>query len=115
VQLDSALKINQSNPRLPLHFTRGGDLIAGINSNIAFIANNQFGKPVQVRGAIFNNLNQLMDSFVTVHDGMGKFALEPSAKETYYANWVDEYGISHITDLPKQNREEWDGSGLEKI
>lgn len=101
IQTDTA---NQTKKVLPVasiqFFPEGGDLINGINSNVGFIVTNQTAKPVNIRGAIFNNTNQLVDSFLTMHDGMGKFAIEPNAKESYYCNWIDEYGISHTTNLP---------------
>lgn len=100
-QQDSMPKFPFAKPIASIRFfPEGGDLVNGVNSNLAFIANNQSGEPVMVRGGIFNNANQLIDSFTTTHDGMGKLSIEPSAKETYYANWLDEYGISHVTDLP---------------
>jgi hypothetical protein len=84
-----------------LHFfPEGGDLVNGVSSTVAFMATNQSGNPVAIRGAIINSKNELIDSFITVHDGMGSFLLEPSSKETYSCNWVDEYGTSHNTSLP---------------
>ena len=111
IQTDTS---NQTKKVLPVasiqFFPEGGDLINGINSNVGFIVTNQTGKPINIRGAIFNNTNQLVDSFLTMHDGMGKFAIEPNAKETYYCNWIDEYGISHTSDLPVAKK---NGVGLE--
>ena len=52
-------------------FPESGDLINGINSTLAFMATNQNGQPVAVKGAIVNSANQLIDSFASVHDGMG--------------------------------------------
>jgi hypothetical protein len=80
-------------------FPEAGDLIAGINQRVAFLANNQFGLPVTIRGALKNNKNVLIDSFVTEHDGMGVFSFDVSAKETYTTTWVDEYGTNHTTPL----------------
>jgi hypothetical protein len=101
IQTDSVNKSKSVLPIASIHFfPEGGDLVNGIISNVGFNVSNQLGKPVTVRGAIFNNLNQLIDSFITVHAGMGKFSIEPNSKETYYCNWVDEYGISHNSNLP---------------
>ena len=80
-------------------FPEAGDLVAGINQRVAFLANNQFGLPVTVRGALKNNKNELIDSFVTQHDGMGIFSFDVSAKDTYTTTWDDEYGTSHTTPL----------------
>ena len=106
IQTDTANKATSILPVASIQFfPEGGDLVNGITSNVGFIVTNQSGKPVIIRGAIFNNSNQLVDSFLTMHEGMGKFSIEPSAKETYHCNWIDEYGISHTSDLPtaKQN------------
>lgn len=81
-------------------FPEGGELVNGVSSTVAFLANNQSGNPVTVRGAILNSKNELIDSFASSHDGMGSFSLEPAAKETYTINWIDEYGISHTSALP---------------
>jgi hypothetical protein len=99
---DSSIK-NTRKPSVTtsLHFfPEGGELVNGVSSTVAFLANNQSGKPVAVRGAILNSRNELIDSFASSHDGMGSFAFEPSAKEIYTCNWIDEYGISHSNTLP---------------
>ncbi|MBC7651843.1 MAG: hypothetical protein H7101_08845 [Deinococcales bacterium] len=80
-------------------FPEAGDLVVGLNQRVAFLANNQFGLPVTVRGALKNNKNEFLDSFFTEHDGMGIFAFDISAKDTYTTTWVDEYGINHTTPL----------------
>jgi len=82
-------------------FPEGGDLVEGLESNIAFLSADQSGKPLAVRGAILNSSKQLVDSFQSVHDGMGSFSINPEPKESYTCNWIDELGISHSTDLPK--------------
>jgi hypothetical protein len=81
-------------------FPEGGDLIAGITTRIAFKAENQFGNPVYIKGAIKNNNNDLIDSFAAEHDGMGSFELESKSNETYYIDWIDEYGTKHSTAIP---------------
>ncbi|MEO8171604.1 MAG: hypothetical protein ABI581_00920 [Sediminibacterium sp.] len=81
-------------------FPEGGELVNGVASTVAFLANNQSGNPVAIRGAILNSKNELIDSFASAHDGMGSFSFEPAARETYTCNWVDEYGIDHTTAMP---------------
>ncbi len=89
-------------PSVSIHFfPEGGDLINGINTTVAFIANTNSGKPVAVRGAVFNSKKELIDSFVTEHDGMGKFSMEPLYNDQYTCNWIDEFGINHSSNLPK--------------
>lgn len=85
-------------------FPEGGELVANLNTNIGFIATNQFGEPVSIKGAILNKNNELIDSIITTHDGMGVFTLEPNINEEYHCNWVDEFGIVHTTILPKNKK-----------
>ena len=81
-------------------FPEGGDLVTNLTSVVAFEAMDQFGKPVQVRGLIKNSENQVIDSFISVHNGMGYFKLHPLNSEIYTAYWMDEFGESHATGLP---------------
>ncbi len=88
-------------PAVSIHFfPEGGDLVNGLNTTVAFLASTPSGKPVAVRGAVFNARKELIDSFVTTHDGMGKFSIEPSVREQYTCNWIDEFGINHSSVLP---------------
>ena len=82
------------------YFPESGDLVGGVVQQVAFLATNQYGIPVNISGAIKNSQGELVDSFTTVHDGMGTFSLQVDAKETYTTSWVDEYGEDHITLLP---------------
>lgn len=81
-------------------FPEGGDAIVGINSKIAFKANDQTGKPVKVSGVVLSNKGVVIDSFKSVHDGMGFFHLTPKEGETYTAKWTDEQKNTHSTPLP---------------
>ncbi len=81
-------------------FPEGGDAIEGLKNKIAFKANDQFGRPVKVRGGIINSKGLLVDSFKAMHDGMGFFFLQPEANETYTAKWFDEQKNLHQTTLP---------------
>lgn len=81
-------------------FPEGGDLITGLPSNTGFMAINQWGRPVKVKGAIKNSKNELIDSLITQHDGMGVFKIEPKANEKYTCTWTDENGHKHTTPLP---------------
>lgn len=81
-------------------FPEGGDMIAGLSNKIAFKAVDQWGQPVRVRGAIKDSKGTFIDSFRSVHDGMGSFILIPNEKDTYVAKWKDEKGTAHTTDLP---------------
>jgi len=66
-------------------FPEGGNLVAGVNMNVAFKANDQYGVPLKVVGAIYDSKNQKVTDIKSTHDGMGHFNLFPDAKETYTA------------------------------
>lgn len=82
-------------------FPEGGDAIAGINNKIAFKANDQWGRPVHVKGIIVDNQGKVADSIRTQHDGMGYFFLIPQKGLTYTAKWKDEKAAEHTTPLPE--------------
>ena len=81
-------------------FPEGGDCVAGINTKIAFKANYQTGLPANIKGIIVNSKGVKIDSFKSVHDGMGFFYLEAEAGETYTAKWVDDQKSPYQTPLP---------------
>jgi hypothetical protein len=82
-------------------FPEGGDAIEGLPGRIAFKASDQWGRPVKIRGSVFNNAGTKIDSLRILHDGMGFISLTPIAGETYTAKWKDEKGVSHSTPLPE--------------
>ena len=81
-------------------FAEGGDLVAGVTNNIAFKATDQWGLPARVKGKIVDNKGTLIDSFHSVHNGMGSFLLTPQEGSSYSAKWKDEKGKEYTTALP---------------
>ncbi|MGZ3859273.1 MAG: hypothetical protein ACXVMS_07065 [Flavisolibacter sp.] len=81
-------------------FPEGGDAIAGVTNKIAFMANDQWGNPVAVKGTVRNGKGAVVDSFRSVHDGMGYFFLLPQEGATYTAKWKDAKGSEHTTTPP---------------
>lgn len=81
-------------------FPEGGDLVQGINSKVAFKANDNQGIPVPVKGDIVDGKGKKITSFSSIHDGMGHFVLTPAAGERYLAVWKDKTGMQHETLLP---------------
>src|SRR5258706_11729406 len=82
-------------------FPEGGDAIAGIRNKIAFKANDQWGRPVRVKGIVINSQGNKMDSLYTIHDGMGYFFLTPQAGVNYTVKWRDEKNVEHTSSLPE--------------
>ncbi|RXK83913.1 TonB-dependent receptor plug domain-containing protein [Filimonas effusa] len=82
-------------------FPESGDLIAGLKSKLAFKANDQWGKPVAVKGRIVDAQGTKIDTFVTQYDGMGFINMEPVAGQKYAAIWKDVNGKIQTTALPE--------------
>jgi len=81
-------------------FPEGGDAISGVNNKIAFKANDQWGKPLKIKGIVQNNHGIFIDSLRTIHDGMGYFFISPKQGESFMAKWKDEKGTEHTSALP---------------
>jgi len=104
IAVNQPLEKNTSSisPITEVHlFPESGDLVSGVNSKIAFLANNQNGDPVSIRGAIKTSNNEFIDSFFTEHDGMGSFVIDKiKADENYFIFWTDQFGVSGYKSLP---------------
>jgi hypothetical protein len=82
-------------------FPEGGDLVNELSSKISFLASNQAGEPVSIKGAVMNGKGELIDSFASRHDGMGSFDIaNVNANESYTVSWLDEFGKSGKTEMP---------------
>jgi hypothetical protein len=81
-------------------FPEGGDAVAGMTNKIAFKANDQFGRPIFIKGIIKDNNGSFIDSLKVIHDGMGYFFIFPQPGQTFSASWEDENGNSYMSQLP---------------
>ena len=81
-------------------FPEGGDAINGLPSRVAFAANDQYGRPVKIKGVILNNKNTVVDSIRTEHDGMGSVRIVYAKGDSYTAKWTDEQNNVHTNPLP---------------
>ncbi len=81
-------------------FPEGGEAVTGISNRIAFKVTDQFGRPVEARGVIVDEKGSKIDSFFTVHDGMGSLQLLPQEGKKYSARWKDAKGALKTTELP---------------
>ena len=81
-------------------FPEGGDAIEGVTNKIAFKANDQYGRPIKIKGIIKDNKGTTVDDLKIIHDGMGFIYIRPQAGETFSAYWQDEKGAQHVTPLP---------------
>ncbi len=81
-------------------FPEGGVLLNGVVNRVAFLINNEFGLPVNAVGALKNSKGEFLDSFITEHDGMGSFTIQPDSTQPFSAIWQDDYGVTHTNQLP---------------
>jgi TonB-dependent SusC/RagA subfamily outer membrane receptor len=78
----------------------GGSLIAGLATNIAFKAINEFGKPVDVKGVIKDNKGRVVAAFDSYKFGMGAFPFTPGSGENYTAAITSPANITQQYPLP---------------
>lgn len=69
-------------------FPEGGNLVAGIQSKIAFKALNEDGAPLDIQETLFEDSIPLL-SFKSAHAGMGSLELTPVAGKKYYIRLLD--------------------------
>ncbi|MEZ4959711.1 MAG: carboxypeptidase regulatory-like domain-containing protein [Saprospiraceae bacterium] len=79
----------------------GGDMVAGLPASVAFKALNEFGKPADVEGKIFNSKGVEIHTFRSYHQGMGAFEFTPATGEAYTAKLTKPEGIKETYQLPE--------------
>ncbi len=77
-----------------------GNFLANFPNTVAFKALNEFGKPADVSGTIFNSKNEKVADFKSYHQGMGVVQFTPNADENYYAKITQPKGIQEQFALP---------------
>lgn len=80
-------------------YPEGGDLVMGRESNLAFKALNEFGKPADVEGMIFDETGAVA-TFTTFHQGMGAVRFRPLEGKSYRAVITKPEGIKASYPLP---------------
>ena len=65
-------------------FPEGGNLVAGLESNMAFMVHSN-GRPVKADGIIIEQQGDTIQHFQTSEDGYGKFLLTPTKGKQYLA------------------------------
>lgn len=96
----TALASQENKPPVLTFFPEGGDAVEGVVNKIAFLANDQWGRPVKITGTIQDSQGKIIDTLRVLHDGMGYFFLFPIPAEKYTAVWKDEKEKEHRTVLP---------------
>ncbi|MDB2385224.1 hypothetical protein N9V96_02000 [Polaribacter sp.] len=64
-------------------FPEGGDLVANLESKVAFKTVDSKGFPLAITGTLYEN-NKPLKSIQTAHAGMGLFSLQPKKDSLYY-------------------------------
>src|SRR5690606_33903636 len=81
-------------------FPEGGDLVEGIPGRVYFSAKNLIGKPADVEGKVVDDRGITVATFSSIHDGMGRFELTPSADRTYHVHITKPAGITSKFEVP---------------
>lgn len=66
-------------------FPEGGDLVAGLESRVAFKAVNELGVGVDIRGEVRDKKGDMISEFKSFNQGMGAFIMKPADGEKYKA------------------------------
>jgi TonB-dependent SusC/RagA subfamily outer membrane receptor len=78
----------------------GGSLVAGLTSNIAFRAINEHGKPVDVKGEVWDDAGNKLSSFESFHGGMGQFPFTPHTGKKYTVKITSPLHITQSYSFP---------------
>jgi len=78
----------------------GGDLVAGVSGRVYFMAKTPIGKPADIEGKVVDDSGQVVADFASIHDGMGKFELEPAADRHYHLEITKPANIVTRADVP---------------
>jgi hypothetical protein len=81
-------------------FPEGGDLIDGLPGRVYFMAKNPLGKPADIEGKVVDDHGQVATEFSSIHDGMGRFDLQPAADRSYHVEITRPAGITQSFDVP---------------
>ncbi len=82
-------------------FPEGGDLVAGLESHVAFRALNEFGKPADIEGVVVTEKGSQVASFSSFHQGMGDFKFTPQPNESYKVKITKPAGITETYSVPE--------------
>jgi hypothetical protein len=81
-------------------YPEGGSLVDGVPGRVYFMAKTPIGKPADIEGNVLDDRGQVVASFASVHDGMGRFELVPAADRRYHVEITRPVGIVTRVDVP---------------
>lgn len=80
-------------------YPEGGNLVDGLNSQVAFKATDENGLEIDVTGAVVNDKNETVSEFSSIHNGMGIFSYTPNGAKNKVQ--ISYSGNTYRFDLPK--------------
>ncbi|HEX4416970.1 MAG TPA: MG2 domain-containing protein [Kofleriaceae bacterium] len=81
-------------------FPEGGELVEGLPGRVYFMAKTLIGKPADIDGKVVDDRGQVVAELTSIHDGMGKFELQPAAGRRYHVEVTRPVGITTRVDVP---------------
>jgi len=99
------VEISKQNNFKVEFFPEGGSLLQSVPCIVGFKAVDTKGNPIDIKGEIFDSDNELVTSFSSAHDGMGKFQILPIEGKSYYAKTKFADGPELRTELPKVTKQ----------
>ncbi len=66
-------------------YPEGGELVEGMICGVGFKALDEFGKPADIEGKIYDQNDRVVATLESYHQGMGKFELAPQRGAKYFA------------------------------
>ncbi|HRO69172.1 MAG TPA: carboxypeptidase-like regulatory domain-containing protein [Chitinophagaceae bacterium] len=81
-------------------FPEGGNLVAGLETRVAFHAVDQYGKAAWCQGIVYNQDHDSITSFTSGRFGMGSFRFKPVEGHSYNTVVKDANGSEITRELP---------------
>jgi len=72
-------------------YPEGGNLVAGVPSQVAFEATDAYGNPIDITGEIVTEAKETLVRFKSVHDGKGVFTYTPAKALSTQKNKADKF------------------------
>ncbi|MGD0899265.1 MAG: MG2 domain-containing protein, partial [Thermoguttaceae bacterium] len=78
----------------------GGSLVPDVENRVYFAARGPDGRPVALRGTVYDSHDSAAAAVETSYEGLGWFTLQPQKQETYSLKIASPAGISEQPKLP---------------
>ena len=86
-------------------YPEGGDLVAGVENRVYFMARNPLGKPVHIEGKVCDAAGKEVGKIETSHKGMGSFRFTPRNGVKYSVKIDKPAEIKNQPELPEANKD----------